>query len=126
MITIHGLGALGETVTDTVVAAALPALITDIRFRSSFSDETLLATGQELSESYQGKSSPGRASRFLYAIKPTLVLNSPVFGQKVLAPWGAASPTAVSQNRTKFVLASAAIAIGCVGLGMVLIDAVRG
>lgn len=125
MVTIHGLGAAG--VLDSVVTASIPALVTDIKFRTAFSAETTLATSQDLIRMYQstGESSPSASARVLRAIRPTFTINSPAFGQKVFAPYGEATPGEGEANVSKLKLAAALMAVGFLGLGVTAVLLIR-
>lgn len=98
--------ALQSEIVQETLRRAVPQLISDIRFRSSFSDEAVLINAREILDLLAGRQLPpteaGRvAKEALGVAKPTVVLNSPAFGQRVWAPYGAADPKAPAMWRGK-------------------------
>lgn len=124
MITVHG---LGNAPANPIISAAIPLAISEITFRSAFSEESSLITGQELVQEYEGRAPPSNtvASRTLKILKPTFTIKSPVFGNKTVAPWGEARVGEASGNRAKFIFGAVAVGLGMMGIGALLMDAIR-
>ena len=94
----------------------------DVRFRTEFTDEKVLLSGQDLVDILTGQKGPagqqtGLAQKLLKLAKPTLVLNSPAFGKKVWAPYGEASVQAPAMWRGKMKLWAFLGVAGLMGIG---------
>lgn len=108
--------------TRQLASTLMGQLFTDIRFRSEFSDEKVLLTGQELLDILSGKPEPkgqqtGLAKQALQLAKPTLVINSAMFGKKVWAPYGEADAKAPAMWRGKMKFWAFLGVAGLMGIG---------
>ena len=98
--------ALQNSIVQEAIKQAVPRLVTDVRFRSTFTDEAVVVTGQEILALLTGVELPPTetgiaAKKALEFAKPTIVLNSPAFGKRVWAPYGVADPKAPAIWRDK-------------------------
>lgn len=115
--------------TQEFAAQLAPTLLTDIRVQTAFSPESVAMTGDDLAVSIRGGSPKAlrrdRVDRLLYAVKPTIRVNSPSFGTKVFAPYGEATDRQYRENQKKLALATGLIVAGAIGSFVVLVQAIR-
>lgn len=96
----------------------VPRVVTDIRFRTAFTDETVLLNAQEIIDIINGKPTPpSTASKLLAAAKPTVTVNSPMFGTRVWAPYGIADTKTPSIWKGRVGLLLGGIAFGIFAIG---------
>ena len=108
--------------TRELARKAIDQAFTDVRFRTEFTDEKVLLSGQELLDILSGQRAPagqqtGMAQKLLKLAKPTLVINSAAFGKKVWAPYGEADAKAPAVWRGKMKMWAALGVLGLVGIG---------
>lgn len=100
---------LGNDLVKYAVNNLVPELVTDVRFRSNFTDEVVLLKSDDVLDLINGvKRPPSETSKkvteALAVAKPTLILNSKQFGTRVWAPYGQADAKmpAIWQGKLKF------------------------
>lgn len=88
---------------------AIPQLITDVRLRTNIADESVLLSSQDVLDLILGIKRPPsvaalKAEALIKFVKPTLVVNSPMYGRRVWAPYGEADPKTLEfvQKQLKF------------------------
>jgi len=106
-----------------IIRPAVKALITDVRFRTDFSNETELYNAEEIADIISGipkpvDAPPSLSKTVLTAVKPTFVVRTP-YGQTVYAPYGEADPRNPSmwKGRVGTLLALVTGAIFLLGFG---------
>lgn len=114
---------LSGWIEDTAAGFA-PQLLTDVRLRTAFSDDTVVLDSGDVVRLIQRQPSPDKkptiGSRMLYALKPTFTVDSPLLGRQVFAPYGVSVVCEAEKNRTKVKTALAIIALGLVTAGFVV------
>lgn len=114
---------LSGWVEDTAAGFA-PQLMQSVSLRTSISDDAVVLTGDNvvkiLRKQPLPETPPGVGSKLLYALKPTFVMESPLLGQQVVAPFGVAKKGEAAKNVTKIKWALGLITIGLVATGFVL------
>lgn len=106
-----------EKIADQVV----PQLFTDIRFRTDVTDEKVVLNQRDLIDLMSGRNQgTGKPNKALAFLKPTVVINSPVLGQKVWAPWGVSDPRTPSiwKNRMTLLVGGTALGLVLIGFGL--------
>ena len=98
--------ALQNEFVQAALREAVPRLVTDVRFRSTFTDEAVVLNSRDILDLLTGVDRPPTetgiaAQKALELTKPTIVLNSPAFGKRIWAPYGIADPKAPAIWRDK-------------------------
>lgn len=94
----------------------LKAAITDLQIRTTVA-APIKFTADELLSEIKAPPNPNSISRF---VKPTLEINSPIFGKRVFAPYGAAGADEWESFQNKMWLYGLLGIGGLVGIGIAL------
>jgi hypothetical protein len=125
MHTIHGLGSVLTEAADRY----LPQALTDVSLRTSLSEKAPMVTSADILDIINGrerpKKPPNAGTKLLYALKPTFIINSPLVGEKVIAPYGEAKAGESESTKRKILISASLVALGFIGLGFA-IGRVRG
>lgn len=106
---------------EQIANQVVPQLVTDIRLRTDFTDEQVLVNSGDIVKLVSGRPTPpGKASKILSMIKPTVIMRSPTFGERVWAPWGASDPRTPSvwKGRVQLLLGATVLGLVAVGFGL--------
>lgn len=98
--------ALENTFVKNALTSAVPEIVTDVRFRSTFTDEAVVLDSRDILDLLTGVKRPPTpagvaAEKALTITKPTIIVNSRAFGRRVWAPYGEADPQAPAIWRDK-------------------------
>lgn len=111
------------------MATAAPQILTDISVSSAFSDEKSVFDTKDLvriiNKQPAPKTPPGAGTKFLYAVKPTVVIRSNLFGRQVIAPYGVPKKGEAAANIKRLKIGLGFIVLGLIGTGFVLGRIVR-
>lgn len=116
---------LQSLIKQAPVEQILSGIVSDVRFRTEFTDEKSVLNAKQMADLIQQRGSPkgqqeGAAGRLLKLIKPTVIIKSPVMGDRVYAPYGEAAPISASIWRNRLGLALTATVLVLVGTGFAL------
>lgn len=122
------LAGLNGGAAETTAAALLPQLLTNVDLYTNISPPTSIANANAIAKSILNDhpdatggagaaTQAGFTAQLLAALQPTFQVDSPVFGTRYYAPYGAVSRDAYKMGRAKMLLGLAAIAGGFVLVG---------
>ena len=113
---------LNDPFAKQLLVQAVPRLFTDVRFNSAFTGEVVVLKSQDVIDLIEGTQRPEteasrKAKEALAVAKPSLVVNSPVYGPKVWAPYGIATAAEADfwRKKLKFWVFGGAAALFAIG-----------
>lgn len=125
---------------DETLKVVVPQAVTDVKFRTSLTPTgTIINSDQIIATLVKGDPTGGGvpapppptgtvrqrveysvARKFFEALKPTFIVESPTFGQRIYAPYGVAGVNDHKRGRRNLLYGVALFSLGLVGAGFVL------